>query len=111
MKLILWLLLGMSTSAQAQPTGTPHFVYVGDPKFEATLLLEPDFCPAGFNAARFGNKSLNFIFLGCWRYSADRKNIELFTTHTMRKRDSALYQIPVESRRGQIAPVSSFVLK
>ena len=106
MKFFLALLLWVNFNAHAQMTA--FATWTGDSNFEATLFNERDHCPNGFMAATLGNKKASFIYLGCWRFSADRQRIEITKSHKM---DRRTFTTTPEQPESQSIPFSSFKMR
>lgn len=106
MKYLLTLLLLTCQISHAQMS--VYAIWDGDSSFEATLFNESDHCPSGFKAATVGRKSAPFTNVGCWRFSADKKTVEITRTHKMDRR--TLNTTPVQPE-SQGVPFTSFKVK
>jgi hypothetical protein len=58
--------------------------------------------------AALGNKKAPFIYLGCWRFSADRQRIEITKSHKM---DRRTFTTTPEQPESQSIPFSSFKMR
>jgi len=108
MKFFLALLLWFNFNVNAHAQMTPFATWSGDSNFEATLFNERDHCPNGFMGAALGYKKAPFLYIGCWRFSADRQRVEITKSHKMDRRTLTLTPEQPES---QSLPFESFKVK